>query len=199
MSCAYIISLAEGILTMKTALTLSLLICGIAHAETENFDMTLSGDFEKDYCTISFFSHENNDIDLTSTPPPMIFAGKVKQANSERGPELVGRTIYTFTCANGQYNIIPSTTDPSPLQYPAQNIAFTPTLWLLDQVGGIPLDDSIELSASQSTSIFYDTDSLPSAAFEILVWAEPMDSVWENVGDSFSHTFTHVFTIEHVN
>lgn len=184
---------------MKTALTLSLLICGIAHAETENFDMTLSGDFEKDYCTISFYSHENNDIDLTSTPPPMIFAGKVKQSNSERGPELVGKTIYLFTCADGQYNIIPSTTDPFPVQYPAQNISFEPTLWILDQVGGFPLEDSINLSSSQSIPIFYDTVFVSSAVFEILVWAEPMDSIWENVGDSFSHTFTHVFTIEKID
>ena len=184
---------------MKKFIVAAFFTYGATHAETENFDMALSGDFEKDYCTITLVNHENSDIDLTSTPPPMIFAGKVKQSNSERGPELVGQTNYSFTCAPGQYNITPSTTDPSPLQYPDQNISFRATLWLLDQVGGFPLDNAIELSSSQSTPIFYDTDSLPSAAFEISVWAEPMDSVWENVGDSFSHTFTHVFTIEHAN
>lgn len=81
----------------KFTILLSIFTFNVA-AESENFDMLLSGAFQKDYCSVSLNFHTQSDFDLQNMGLPF-------------GRKLVGGATYSINCAQGMYDITFATSE----------------------------------------------------------------------------------------
>lgn len=89
---------------MKTLKLVSLLlIFSNAHAETENFNMSLNGSFESDYCYLEHGASIDFDIDVSS----------IYESATEANYASVGMRVIEVKCSNGVFDIEITKNSPS--------------------------------------------------------------------------------------
>ena len=148
-----------------------------SNAEVENFNMSLSGDFTKDYCTISVLQHSRADLDIS----------KIEGESFWGIP--VGIQDYDIRCSAGTYLVTIMQDDEgrdldNNLHY-LQRVEY-------DLVG-------LSYAFEGYPSVFdLEFDGVLSLKASSSFYAVPLD---ENVSipDTFSHTYMMSVTIDKVD
>tara|TARA_B100002049_G_scaffold229110_1_gene204298 strand:- start:41584 stop:42189 length:606 start_codon:yes stop_codon:yes gene_type:complete len=166
---------------------------GCAYAETENFNMSLSGDFQKDYCSITL-------------PTPKCSSTTLEPATDRPGRDvapIVSNYVYAvpgnertelITCSAGTYTIS--------LHNDASGIVTTSNYQMI-VIGEIAQPDFLPLANGyidasnviSASNIVSDGTGLTAQLF-LTPFTAPLDNDVNSLPSTFSHTFSNIITIE---
>lgn len=165
---------------MKTFTYLTLLASFNALAETDNFNMSLNGDFTKDYCTIDTRIFYNPDSVATNNT-------EMGGIATELTVQMVSGDLY---CSDGTYNITFTSNLPSDFSIPLKNQSFE--LQLDSYYGNI---DGI---FGQDTPITLNNFSFPFSRLDFDIWLKlkPTNGDWNDTDTRYNHTVSPIITIE---
>lgn len=161
------------------------MITTAAVAETENYDMALSGDFSKDFCNLTVDSPVLNDIDTT------------QEGFSTR----VAYQFARLTCADGDYNITYSSDVNSTTDYVAKNqrVRQRGTFLVPKEGGGSdlanPFLQNFGADSTISSSPTFSATANESGVY-VATYLTPIDGEWANIDDTFTHIAAITVTIE---
>ena len=174
-------------LLLKTIIASALI--GAAQAETDTFDMSLTGDIVKDYCV--FEMGENQEFDVN--------VGMIESNE----PVIVKRQVIYLNCSAGTYDIRIATTESAGDIDIGGGISasFYATVWsrfLLGSAGYQTWPDKISRLTPYSTEgveFRYNNSSIQFLVEETII---PIDGDWNGVADTFSNSVPFVVTIDNV-
>ena len=189
-------------LTIKHySLAMIVLFSFLSIAETENFDMTLSGDFQKDYCSLNIEASTSRDLNLL----------EIMEQNEEYASNgwdnkvhsyYLSATIISISCSEGTYDITVQTDQPDykiPFSfntYLIPSISIDPNITVdFESKNGLILPISFSHKYIVE-NITYTSDPNDSAYFYLSneVWSD--DQQWLNLPDSYNLSYTAIFTID---
>ncbi len=177
---------------MKTLQLLSLLVIfSNAHAETENFNMSLNGTFESDYCYLDVVTSINLDIDVSS----------IYESATEANYTGVGLRVIEVKCSNGVFDIEITKNSASIDSDPGDGFLYRHkainTLGLSLNSPGIqenpgPISSSIPFALRGVDFGTYGG----TARFSVFSQAFPKNGDWNSLPDSFNYTESILITID---
>ncbi|MFD3303912.1 hypothetical protein [Alteromonas macleodii] len=168
-----------------------------ALAETESFDMSLHGKFDKDYCLLGIVSNEvANTVDGYGTGfqavpgDPMLDDG-----NDWMYGQIIQQTEFSLTCSSNRYDVGLTTDLPSEVLDINNNIKYKSVLAVVKAVDGWYVGGS---QLSSSPGVIYNLDISPEspANFIVNTYLSPIDDNPFNMPDSYAHSVNVVFTID---
>lgn len=169
-----------------------------AHGETDTFDMTLSGDFSRDYCELSFnYSHEYVTYPIHPTEN-LPFIKKQNTLDSNITYYKVQEDRWDLDCSQGKYTITASTLGVSPFIDSENKFKAA----LEAEVGGSywtgGTTDRQFIDAANPIPLTPEFDGSGDGFYYIKVssYILPLDGKWENSGTEFSFNFSLMLTIE---
>ncbi len=159
-------------------LPITLLLSVNLFAETDSFDMSLSGNFGKDFCTFNSQPLYNpSEIE----PPP----------DDEPYYPIVQATGASLTCSDGEYDITLTTDSPKIMSILGKNQTF-------EVAATTDPDKGIYTPIGQMSPVshivnFLD-NNMQNYQFNLII--RPTDGDWNNIAEQYSHTVTPIITIE---
>tara|TARA_B100002049_G_C16085532_1_gene379316 strand:+ start:16362 stop:16922 length:561 start_codon:yes stop_codon:yes gene_type:complete len=181
----------------KIALTLIFFsittFCKPIHAEIETFDMSLSGDFKKDYCSIWHYrSYTNRKVNL--------YDGVATTTSNLDGEEYIylGRRYYRIKCSQGTYDVrIETSNETAELKGNARYSVSGGIYEGFYCPGASRRRSSFVDSANAfETSFTSDGVSYCNAQFTMATFIRPEDGKFQNLPDRYNHTSSFTLTIE---
>lgn len=184
---------------MNAKLWIVACLCGLQlHAETDSFNMSLAGDFSKDYCTITTTS---NSVNVTFDVNERQMAYAEGGYEGELAYHFVSAMMVTIDCSPGVYNLSVSNTEIDPRVFiggssvMAQNIlvesdndsTFVPEVYTGSSasVTGVSPD-----GAGKLADVHIDLQIVPAQNLA------DGDNFSESLPDEINHTFQNIITIE---
>mgnify|MGYP001403507482 CR=1 FL=1 len=163
-------------------------------AETENFDMSLTGGFGKDYCELITLADYSSDLD-------------VPKAHEGKGPDEKVTEINLYTaqlaikCSGGTYDFEFSTTSPNEYETTPSGITYFSRFQFWQQSFlTSPANSGIQNIYAQAPFIsnnnVFRSDFQGSITFFYQIKAFSADGSWDNLPDSYSFPTTLVITVD---
>tara|TARA_B100002049_G_C16084874_1_gene378890 strand:+ start:5699 stop:6238 length:540 start_codon:yes stop_codon:yes gene_type:complete len=177
---------------MKKLLSQFIFIVGFvatAHAETDTFNMSLTGDVSKDFCIFEMGAAQEFDIDVSMVEP--------------NEPVVVKRQYIYLDCSPGEYNIYIATTESEGDIDIGGGMSATFSAgyggrFLIGSFGHQTWPDKLTSSTPYSTEGIEFRYSNSWAGFMIEETLIPISGDWSTVADTFSNSVPFVVTIENV-
>tara|TARA_B100002049_G_scaffold31895_1_gene20853 strand:+ start:4614 stop:5189 length:576 start_codon:yes stop_codon:yes gene_type:complete len=184
-------------------ISLTILISSFSIAETEKFNMSLNGDFHKDYCSIAITESFNYDLDVTA----IRYQEKIYQEYIDyylKESTTLGATRFSLTCSQGTYNIAISNTLSDYIVELANgiNLYNTVTIAAVENLVSFKNEQPHIQENISSVDPFRISDAVfpsgNSGLFEFLVDARAYseNSTWDNLPDSFHISQPIIITID---
>lgn len=151
-------------------------------AETDNFNMSLNGDFLKDYCTVDTSVFYNPDSVATN--------------DTEMGTLATELTVQTVSgnlyCSEGTYNITITSNLPADFSIPHKNQSFE--LQLASYYGNINSNTIF----GQDAPIELNNFGFPFNTLDFDIWLKlkPTNGDWNDTVTKYTHTVSPIITIE---
>lgn len=184
-------------------ISLTILSSSLSIAETENFSMSLIGDFHKDYCSIAITESLNYDLDVTA----IRYQEKIYQEHLDsylKESTTLGATRFSLTCSQGTYNIA---------------ISNTLSDYIVELANGINLYNNVIIAAVENLLTFkneqpltretissvdpfrisnatFPSDNSGLIEFMVTAGAYSENSTWDNLPDSFHISQPIIVTID---
>ena len=188
---------------MKISTTCALLLTSTyCLSETESFDMTLSGDFQKDYCSLEIDSSSPRNLDI---PAIMQLAAIYKQygiADKVQSWSL-GSNLYLLSCSGGTYDISINNDFPTHKQPLISGVSYynSAVLAKVDNITRYDLANPQRAPISAVDTFRLQNVEYPSATqgvitFGIEGYAYSEDGTWDVLSDTFNVTSQVVLTID---
>ena len=154
-------------------------------AETDNFDMSLNGDFIKDYCSITTdVSYNPNSIDINST----------EDEESQLNGITVQMVSSVLSCSDGTYNITVASDLPSDFSIPDKNQSFE--LQLMSGYGNI----FNHTTFGQDSPITFENHLFrkPMNEIDLDIWLnlKPTNGNWDDTDTKYTHSVSPIIVIE---
>lgn len=171
---------------------LPMLFCIHANAETERFDMALSGDFSKDFCQLSFMTEQNHDLD----PERPAFG-----YNNLIGQNVVAlkEVSLEYTCSAGNYDITFSTLNNSDHKFiPGARASYHLTMYASGYGDGSGDSSAAFFDASnpRTNSFTDDGDNNPGGAILFTMYYRIVEEEKHLLPDSYNYTEPFTMTID---
>ena len=151
------------------------------HSETENFNMALTGEVVKDYCSLALYDDSGiTDIDAALASQNGLYSYELRSVS------------YNLGCSSGSYTISIESGD-------VHNVDAGGNLGIYQAVIFIKpmqVPDYGFFSLGQPLSTNYTFSGSDNVVVVVDVLGRPIDGVWENIGDTYDYTLTNVITIE---
>jgi len=189
---------------MKISTTCALLLTSTyCLSETESFDMTLSGDFQKDYCNLTIDDTSSIDLDISKIREEQqryIDAGLANKVHHY----TLGYTFFTLSCSAGTYDIFINNTLPS-YEYPVMNshINYRQSAWRANfqNIQSYSSSSGVSSGITQNESYYLIDALIPEnktgeMTFAIGAHLESPDATWNNLPDSFHFSDPIIVTID---
>ena len=184
-------------------LFIAIFISAFSTAETENFSMSLVGDFHKDYCNLSIGETVNNDLDISKIrekQQSFIDAGLTNKVHVY----TLGYTFFTLSCSAGKYDIFINNTLPS-YEYPVMNshLHYRQSAWRANfqNIQSYSSSSGVSSGITQNDSYYLVDALIPEnktgeMTFAIGAHLESLDGTWNNLPDSFHFSDPIIVTID---
>lgn len=178
---------------MYKLITIPLILTSISSAETDSFDMGLSGEFAKDYCTFS--TVDSLEFNIAMKTPT---ATNPNPDNSRWSRAYYSRI--EGTCSAGTYDVFIGQIDPLIVQYPDKNQEFRLNAKIEGQ--WLSAGDMLDRAYISNTSEAYikNVQFDPSAGnffqFNLNGYIRPLNGIFTDMADTYTHSGTVVITID---
>ena len=164
----------------------------LAFAEQDSFDMSLSGSFDKQYCTINLIT--NTDSFTKSFPiseeKPRITTNPL---DNNTDYHFAGGHLYKVTCAS-TYPLRVAVNSPDAYPAVVDTAKYAPHV----KIHTDNIEQSSFLAASNSVEITTLTHS-PTVNVAVNGLIAPVSGDFNELPDSFTYTFPFIITIEETN
>ena len=184
----------------KSSLIIWLFMTGISCptlSETESFDMTLSGDFKKEFCEIRHVVVVRDDIVSNQ-----IVAELIDNRVGVSGGHIPGKDKFEILCSQGVYDVAIYSDSPEHVIFPDTNLTFTTSVRHKTPTGqSLSGEGSFSLYSGHHSRVFdvlFDEAS-SGAPHEIIIQtnAVPTDGKLANLkSGTFSHTYNFTIVID---
>ena len=165
--------------------------------------MSLTGDFQKDYCNLSINESVTQDLDISKIREQQQSYIDAGQANKVRDYTL-GHTIFTLSCSAGEYDIFINNTLPS-LEYPVinSNLHYLNSAWRvgLNNIESYSSTSGFSSPITQSdpldmVDVVIPENKTGEMTFLIGAHLKSLDGTWNNLPDSFHFSNPIIVTID---
>lgn len=184
-------------IALKLKLTLLSLLAfpQLAHAETDGFNMSLAGEFQKDYCELELYN-EVNSLGISAQPLP----GYLNPLQSDESV-AVGLATYHLNCAFPGPDFYTATIENTEgssdgvVSYPEDNYYMFQYVNYVyatnpEAVGTYGYWERAPMATIENLR------GLTTTEIQVSTEVGAIDRNWQNLPDNYSHTFTIVVTIE---
>lgn len=166
-------------------------------SETDLFDMSLSGEFKKEFCEIRHIVITRDDIVNNQIISEFIDDSAMADAGY-----IPGRDSYEILCSNGVYDIAIYSDSPQQINFPETNLTLTTTVWHKPPTGqGLTGEGSTKLYNGHHSKVFdvlfNEASSGIPHEIKLLTNATPTDGKLANIkSGTFSHTYNYTIVID---
>ena len=189
---------------VKVRFTIALALASIgAIAETDRFDMALSGDFYKDYCELTVLMNDRYTrleptgavVASLNVPPPPPLSTLPPPPETDMSWYEIQVTKFELKCSEGDYTVDLKTDMPMEVIDEAENIKYETQLRAFQDGNDIVIRNS-PLSVLGGFTRDFAMNPADPAKFTVGTLLKPIDGDFNNLPDTYSHSVNVIFTIE---